>query len=243
MMRPIDHYVTEVRITSPLNLTFPTTPKDLEILAGTYTITVSALGKESSASITLSPGQVQNVDIIIPGTAGIPVPLPTLFLLLVIGVIASVGVAIALRRRPRDGRRALDCKALVVAAQSGDVSVAMSLLEGGCNPNIRSANGLTALHVAAQAGNVEAARLLLDAGADPNARDAAGRTPLHMAADRGRVEVAKLLLERGADRNIRDSRGRRPVDVAVEKGHTQLAELLNTAVVELEDLDETKTYN
>ncbi|MEM4765191.1 MAG: hypothetical protein QW598_09855 [Pyrobaculum sp.] len=94
--KPIDRYVTSVTVG---NLVFSTPPKELELLAGTYTVTVSALGKDASAQVTLNAGEVRNLQIVVPGTAGLDflgtrIPLPTLvlyaLLLLVVIVILAI---------------------------------------------------------------------------------------------------------------------------------------------------------
>lgn len=97
--RPIDNYVSSVELTGPLNLMYSTPPKDVEVLAGTYNIKVVALGKEAPASVTLNPGDTKNIQIVVPGTAGLDfmgarIPLPTLvlyaILLLVIILILAI---------------------------------------------------------------------------------------------------------------------------------------------------------
>jgi len=71
----------------------------VEVLAGQYTVTVSALNKQASTQVTLQPGQTANVEVVVPGTAGLDflgtrIPLPTLvlyaLLLLVIVVILAI---------------------------------------------------------------------------------------------------------------------------------------------------------
>jgi len=97
--KPIDNYVSSVELTGPLNLMYSTPPKDVEVLAGSYSIKVAALGKEAPASVTLNPGETKNIQIVVPGTAGLDflgtrIPLPTLvlygLLLLVIIVILAI---------------------------------------------------------------------------------------------------------------------------------------------------------
>jgi hypothetical protein len=97
--KPIDNYVSSVELTGPLNLMYSTPPKDVEVLAGTYNIKVVALGKEAPASVTLNPGETKNIQIVVPGTAGLDflgtrIPLPTLvlyaILLLVIILILAI---------------------------------------------------------------------------------------------------------------------------------------------------------
>jgi len=97
--KPIDRYVTAVQISGPVSQSFSTSPKNLEVLAGQYTVTVSALNKQASTQVTLQPGQTANVEVVVPGTAGLDflgtrIPLPTLvlyaLLLLVIVVILAI---------------------------------------------------------------------------------------------------------------------------------------------------------
>ncbi|MFZ8837868.1 MAG: hypothetical protein ACO2PM_02845, partial [Pyrobaculum sp.] len=98
--KPIDNYVSSVELTGPLNLMYSTPPKNVEVLAGTYSIKVTALGKEAPpAQVTLKPGETMNIQIVVPGTAGLDfggtrIPLPTLvlyaILLLVIILILAI---------------------------------------------------------------------------------------------------------------------------------------------------------
>ncbi|MDT7874116.1 MAG: hypothetical protein RQ859_01930, partial [Pyrobaculum sp.] len=98
--KPIDNYVSSVELTGPLNLMYSKPPKDEELLAGTYNIKVVALGKETPpAQVTLAPGETKNMQIVVPGTAGLDflgsrIPLPTLvlyaILLLVIILILAI---------------------------------------------------------------------------------------------------------------------------------------------------------
>jgi hypothetical protein len=98
--KPIDNYVSSVELTGPLNLMRSEPPKDEEVLAGTYSIKVTALGKETPpAQVTLNPGEIRNIQIVVPGTAGLDflgsrIPLPTLvlyaILLLVIILILAI---------------------------------------------------------------------------------------------------------------------------------------------------------
>jgi hypothetical protein len=97
--KPIDNYVSSVELTGPLNLMYSKPPKDEEVLAGTYDIKVTALGKVAPGSVTLNPGDTKNIQIVVPGTAGLDflgsrIPLPTLvlyaILLLVIILILAI---------------------------------------------------------------------------------------------------------------------------------------------------------
>jgi len=112
--RPIDRYVTAVEISGPISQSFSMSPRDLEVLAGQYTIRVRALNKESSAEIELQPGEVKTVEVVVPGTAGLDfggsrIPLPTLALYagaVLAVVIAGIFAAVKLRRRGVQTREA-----------------------------------------------------------------------------------------------------------------------------------------
>jgi len=97
--KPIDNYVSAVELTGPLNLMYSAPPKKIEVLNGTYNIKVVALGKEATSQVTLKPGDTMNIQIVVPGTAGLDfmgarIPLPTLvlyaILLLVIILILAI---------------------------------------------------------------------------------------------------------------------------------------------------------
>ncbi|MFN7105262.1 MAG: hypothetical protein ACK4M3_01545, partial [Pyrobaculum sp.] len=97
--KPLDKYVTAVEISGPVKLQFAKPPEAVEVLEGGYTVTVTALGKQASTSITLASGAVQTLEIVVPGTAGLDffdtrIPLPTLvlygLLLLVVVIILAI---------------------------------------------------------------------------------------------------------------------------------------------------------
>src|SRR5262249_39433980 len=86
------------------------------------------------------------------------------------------------------------------AAMIGSAADLKKLLDGGMNPNAKTAEGTTVLMLAAR--DLEKARLLLDRGADVNAHAATGVTPLMVAARyRGNAEVVRLFLKKGARPN------------------------------------------
>ena len=97
--KPIDNYVSTVELSGPVPLMYSSPPKNVEVLAGTYNIKVVALGKDAPGSVTLNAGETKNIQIVVPGTAGLDfmgtrIPLPTLvlyaLLLLVIIVILAI---------------------------------------------------------------------------------------------------------------------------------------------------------
>jgi hypothetical protein len=94
--KPIDRYVTSVEVDGQ---EYSSPPKNLELLAGTYNIKVNVLGKQELRQVTLNAGDTRNIQIVVPGTAGLDflgsrIPLPTLvlyaILLLVIILILAI---------------------------------------------------------------------------------------------------------------------------------------------------------
>lgn len=96
------------------------------------------------------------------------------------------------------------------AARRRDVDRALTLLEFGANPNIRSPYD-GPLHVAARLGQSELVIALLKAGADIELSGYGGAHPLHAAALAGQKEIVSILLERGAQVDTLDNVGRTPL--------------------------------
>ncbi|HEX6000580.1 MAG TPA: ankyrin repeat domain-containing protein [Hyphomicrobiaceae bacterium] len=95
-------------------------------------------------------------------------------------------------------------RAIIVAAQSGDVAALAALLDAHLDL-IDALGGLgfpkaTALHLATIRNQHAAIRLLIERGADLDAREFPDNaTPLHFAASHGDLETIGLLVEAGAD--------------------------------------------
>ena len=99
------------------------------------------------------------------------------------------------QRRPRVQR--VD-RALVEAADEGDVDGVKELLDGGANINAMVDGDGSPLIVAARGGYLELVTMLLDRGADPNLAVSGDGNPLIMAARDGHTKIVELLLDRGA---------------------------------------------
>jgi branched-chain amino acid transport system substrate-binding protein len=65
--RQIDDLVTAVELAGPLALGFSSPPKNLEVLAGTYTIKITGPGWEGATQVTLQEGEIKNIPIVIHG--------------------------------------------------------------------------------------------------------------------------------------------------------------------------------
>jgi ankyrin repeat protein len=87
-------------------------------------------------------------------------------------------------------------KALIEAADMGDVEKMNHLIDNGADVNAVALDDWTPLTAAASKGRIDAVRLLIASRADVN-KSRGGLSPLFFAADRGHVAVVRLLLENG----------------------------------------------
>lgn len=113
---------------------------------------------------------------------------------------------------------------------------AKTLLEHGCDPNVRTSSGATPLIVAAGAGqDMPSMRMMLDTpGSNVECTDQNGCTALIYAARGGHLSATQLLLERGASPNAVDKRGATALHHAAEMGALEVVALLLRAGASLE---------
>ena len=137
-----------------------------------------------------------------------------------------------LRSSPRE-------RALVSAAEAGDLGEVRRLFAAGVSPHARGAHGMTPLMAAVANNHVETALALLDRGADVNARDSGGLTPLMIAASSSRPTLLRVLLARGAHVNARSEEGWTPLIYAAWQGHAYLALQLLEAGADPTAVDKT----
>ncbi len=98
--------------------------------------------------------------------------------------------------------------AILIAAQSNNLSVLRFLLEKQANPDLFDrSTGRTALIAAAQGGQDNMVRMLLEHKADPDRQDRQGETALMTAARVGAADVVQTLLASGLDVNLTDYAG------------------------------------
>ncbi|KAI1316962.1 hypothetical protein EDD11_009206 [Mortierella claussenii] len=102
-------------------------------------------------------------------------------------------------------------------AESGDIEMVGTLLEGGAERDPRDHDGLTPIHLAAKAGNTDVLVLLLAYGCDMNAQDQDKATALHEAVRYHHVEAVRLLLQNNALVGLRDSKKRTCLELASSK--------------------------
>lgn len=113
---------------------------------------------------------------------------------------------------------------LISATDAGRLDIVAQLLEGGADPNIRSAEDETALHRAAYWAKKDIVEVLLDAKADPSVRDRKGKTPMRKSYDN--PDILGLLLKAGADANAVDESGRTTLHRSAENGHLDAIDVL-----------------
>ena len=138
---------------------------------------------------------------------------------------------------------------LLVAINKEHRDIALLLLEGGADAEIRSSLDKTALYMASSRGYADVVRPLIDRGADLNAkcqdyvvrslihrgaslnakcRDYDGEhskvkwTPLHVAIYKEHQDIVHLLLEGGADTETRSSKDETALYVASSRGYADV---------------------
>ena len=114
--------------------------------------------------------------------------------------------------------------------------IALLLLEGGADTEIRSSWGQTALCMASSRGHTDVVRSLIGRGADLNAKSydwtdyGVGSevewTPLHAAIDQEHRDIALLLLEGGADTEARSDDDETALYMASSRGHADIVQQL-----------------
>jgi len=117
-------------------------------------------------------------------------------------------------------------RTLPEAAEQGDRTAAIALLEAGADVNARSLDGTTALIFAAYRGDAELVKRLLAAGADAEARNEFGASALSEAAQQGSTAVIAALLAKGVDPNARNAEGETALMLVARTGSIDAARVL-----------------
>ena len=108
---------------------------------------------------------------------------------------------------------------LMRVADSGDCSLARTMIRNGADVHLRNWKGQTALHLASSKGHKEMVELLVDSGSNVDEQDEAGRTPLMLAAKMGQSGVIRKLLLAGAKVGLEDAEGQTALHYAAEGNH------------------------
>ena len=117
-------------------------------------------------------------------------------------------------------------RALVEAADEGDIDDVRSLLESGASVNARVDGDGSPLIAAARNGNMALVRFLLDRGADPGMGVEGDGNPLIMAAREGHLAIVQLLIDKGADVNQMVDGDENALIQASGEGHLEVVKLL-----------------
>ncbi len=117
-------------------------------------------------------------------------------------------------------------RALVEAADDGDVGELGALLAAGANIDAAVDGDGSPLIAAARSGHLPAVAFLLDRGADVNLGVPGDGNPLIMAAREGHAAVVELLLDRGADVNLIVDGDENAIIQATGEGHLEVVKLL-----------------
>ena len=119
---------------------------------------------------------------------------------------------------------------LHIAAEKGNIDVAMFLIENGANVNVADANGNTPLvFIINKTGNLKITERLLEKGASVNAQNRTGETALMYAAWHGHSAIVQLLLENRADVALKNRKGNTALTLAESKGHQEIVEMLKAS--------------
>ena len=87
---------------------------------------------------------------------------------------------------------------LHAAALGGQpVDVLQQLIQRGCSPTSKDANGRSVMHYAATGGSIEAMKLVVANGGSVTDKDNAARTVMMAAAEGGSIEAMKWILGNG----------------------------------------------
>jgi len=95
--RPLER-VDAVEVVGPTTLNLTAPPRDVEVLAGQYTIRIKAGGREVTTTAALNPGAAQTVEAKIP-SAGPSSQTPILIAIAAVAVAAAAVAALLKRRR------------------------------------------------------------------------------------------------------------------------------------------------
>jgi ankyrin repeat protein len=119
-------------------------------------------------------------------------------------------------------------RALLDAAERGEIVTVRKLVAQGARINWRDHRGRTPLLAATQRNRVEVAKFLIQEGADVNTKDLVQDTPFLYAGAEGRVEILKLMLAAGADLKDTNRFGGTALIPAAHRGHVEAVKLLLT---------------
>ncbi len=123
---------------------------------------------------------------------------------------------------------------LINAAERGDNSTVLKLLEAGADIDAQDARGRTAMMAATHENKVATVEALIEAGADVDIQDDRKDNPFLYAGAEGLLEILKLTIAAGADTKLTNRYGGTALIPAAEEGHVEVVkELLTRTDVEV----------
>jgi ankyrin repeat protein len=128
-------------------------------------------------------------------------------------------------------------RALVVAAEVGNMSECIALLDGGANIDLPGKGGRTAVHDAIRSRNLNLVKLLIGRGADISLKDPFGNAPIHSSAHWDDVEFCDAFVAAGAGIDELCGAGRSPLHYAAITGSLRTAAWLLERGAELDRVD------
>src|SRR5688500_6466992 len=149
--------------------------------------------------------------------------------LLILGVLATLAADAAAQEERRQGVPAGRDVRLVQAARAAEQAQAFALLDGGTDPDQRSADGTTALHWAARNNDAMLVDRLLRAGARPHPENRYGVTPIALACESGSAAMVERLLKAGVSANATGPNGETALHTCAYSGNTAAARVLLAA--------------
>lgn len=120
-------------------------------------------------------------------------------------------------------------EALFAAAQAGDLTEVVMLLERGADPNAvlrRSSSPRMAITVAIEGDHQDVVRQLVQAGLDLRDTTLGEQTPLTAASATGNTSIIRLLLAAGESADHGSFGDGTPLIMAAKKGHVEAVTLL-----------------
>ncbi|MBI3969558.1 MAG: ankyrin repeat domain-containing protein, partial [Chloroflexi bacterium] len=122
-------------------------------------------------------------------------------------------------------------RALIAAADRGDLADVRRLLRAGASVTATDDRGRTALITAAYRNQLDVARALIEAGADVNTQDLTKQSAFLIATSDGYLDLLRLTLRAEADVHRTDSYNGTGLIRAADRGHVEIIrELLRTDI-------------
>ncbi len=138
-----------------------------------------------------------------------------------------------------------DSTPIMIAAEKGNTSRVVELIEQKGNVAAKNKSERTALHFAAEQGNVDIINVLLNHGANVQDKDSLKRNPLHCAVIGGNLDAVNILLDRKASVNAQDKHLNTPLHLAAQNDFADVIKALakSSADLNAEDIEGRSALN